>query len=212
MRRALLLVVALCSCGGAGGDDDDVLPRDGALRDGARRDGAPRDGIVGDGARADGGGSPIWCGLNFAARTIPSGHGCTSAALVFGTGLEQLTPLADNDTVTMYMGPQGGLMLYLAYRVTGLDLTDVSVCAGQRFVVGGAEVGLDCWQGPLTDLAIPGGAECTGLFAQTSPMYWGMPDDVLGHDLVVDLTVTDKNGCQLSAARVVHVAAQLGSN
>ena len=43
-------------------------------------------------------------------------------------------------------------------------------------------------------------------------MYWGMPDDVLGHDLVVDFTATDKNGCQLSVARVVHVAAQLGSN
>ena len=112
----------------------------------------------------------------------------------------------------MYMGPQGGLMLYLAYRVTGLDLGDVHLCARQRFTVGGAEVGLDCWQGPLTDLAVPGGAECTGLFAQTSPMYWGMPDQVLGHDLVVDLTITDKNGCQLSVARAVHVAAQLGSN
>lgn len=199
-----LLTAVLAGCGddpnGAPGDVDGSLPADARVRDGAP---APDRDLP---LTPDAGPYGPYCGLDFAMRAIPSGHACTGSSLELGLGEETLMPISQGDTVTMVMGPQGGLMLLLAWRARGIDMSAVTLCARQSFAGGGAEVGFDCWSGSLAALTRAGAAECVGLIAQTSPMYWGMPQQVLDHDITLDLSVTDKNGCQLRATPTVHVA------
>ncbi len=213
MHALILAALALLAgafapgCGAAGGDDDDVIVDDGGnLIDARLRDASTSD----RGIALDSGFSPLYCGLNFAERTVPTGHACTGATLELGTGDLVLEPFQAGSTIPMVMGPQGGLMLLLAFRSQGLDERDVTLCQRITFTQGGAEIGFDCWTGSLTELTSGGVSECRGLIAQTKPMYWGTPTDILDHDVTVDFSLTDQNGCQLRQTSAVHVSPTLG--
>ncbi len=62
------------------------------------------------------------CGSADTADTALSGE----AQLFIGTGLDTHTPLSDGDTLDVWLGPQGGHMLYACYHVSGIEPGDAS--------------------------------------------------------------------------------------
>jgi hypothetical protein len=200
----------LVGCGAGGSDDPDASPIviDARVRDGGR-DAAADAGS--DGATViDGSTLGPNCGLDYATPTVPTGHACAGLTLAPGVGLDSYLPVADGDTIELYRGPQGGLMFLLGMRATGFDAQDVTLCT-QESMAGGGALGSACWHGSMAPLASAGGHQCAGLQAQTDPPTWSMPDNILGHDVTVVLTLTDVLGCQVTAMRTVHVAPAIAS-
>lgn len=64
------------------------------------------------------------CGVDDSAA--PPAESLGEVQLTIGKGLESFAPLAEGGAMEVYLGPQGGHMVYVGYRVRGLDPGDAS--------------------------------------------------------------------------------------
>lgn len=114
--------------------------------------------------------------------------------LELGWGTDRFTPLGG--PLPVEYGPQGGQHLWLAFRSTGLDLSDASTVS----VVGvtGNEVVVDQWARLRWTCHEDGRAEVLGLQVP-------VPSQTLGEQLALDVTVTDADGREVTGKAQILV-------
>src|SRR5262245_59480882 len=61
----------------------------------------------------------------------------TAPSMELGSGVREYLPVKAGDTVYLYKGPQGGYMIYLSVRATGMDPSDVRLCYTEEFTASG---------------------------------------------------------------------------
>ena len=154
------------------------------------------------------------------AAVVGCGEPGPDTEMVLGTGVTALSPLADGDTIDVFMGPQGGIHLFASVRVLGVDPGDVTLPIddpGQpiaHYVVTreNGEVIADFEQSsPLVEsMEAMAAFELVGvavrlILPEVDPPT---PADVAGETLLLDATVTDSAG--ISASSAVNVVAREG--
>lgn len=123
-----------------------------------------------------------------------------------GQGLETYAALSDGDALSVYLGPQGGYMVYVSYRASGIrpgDPSDPSDPTNPRAMVrllgdDGQLLGAVTRRIGLETL--PGGlAEGIGTIVVFNPSL--APELYLNQAVSMELTITDNDGRVASATR-----------
>lgn len=200
-----LAAAAVVAAGGCdrGDDDSTDAPESNDTGEGVGGAGGAgaEDGVgAGDGGTGPGGGDP------------PPGRFCPGVQAELGTGVREFQPVRDGDTVWLYRGPQGGYMIYLSVRARGLDAKAVRVDYRETFRASGERLGAGTWKVQLpTDLG-DGWWERVGIWGQIDPSWWTRPSEVRGSDVTVEVTLTDRVGCQVRGLGwSVHIHPEPGT-
>lgn len=135
------------------------------------------------------------CGSDDGTSGDPITGECRDVRLEVGTGNREFTPVADGDTVFLFRGPQGGYMLYISVRASGIDPTSARLCYEDVLTATETRVGAGCWNIQLPNDLGGGMHERVGVWAQIDPSLWGSPGAVRGQDVRVDVTLSDSRGC-----------------
>lgn len=154
---------------------------------------------------------------------VPGGPGCDGGSVdtgnagcppgvsaEIGTGTEGFEPIPEGGTLEIVRGPQGGYHLLGAFR--GCGLTEGSLIL--RFEAVETESGDVVTDVTYTRQSRPDGSCCLyvadlyGYLSLPGTGYYGDPAQALdGKRLAITMTVSDPEGVEVSATRVVLVMA-----
>lgn len=136
------------------------------------------------------------------ATNPPSACGGGSASTItLGTGQQAMTPLADNDTVTVECGPQGGHHIWMAVSIKDLAQMGTTTIFSATGAASVPPTGYPYSYSPGPN----GTCELVALRFQLDTSGVNIKD-VLGKPLDIKVDATDKQGHKASATRHVIVS------
>ena len=131
--------------------------------------------------------------------------GCPGAELELGTGIDRFEPTKDGVSTSLYRGPQGGIMVFLAVRTRGIQPDDVRLCYHGETLTPSVTISEGCWRFNLDPGGEAGRFQRTAVWGQLATEYWSAPEPLFDKDARFNVTVTDACGCTANDARTMHI-------